>query len=535
MRTSKPFLSLQTIMTLLVCCVVALSLAVTDILISQKVAENTQKNLADKAMYIARIVSHSPVVTEALSGQRPDQEIQPYANTIRQMADVEFVVVMDMKGIRKSHPDSSKVGQPFVGGDEGAALQGHEYVSDARGTLGMSLRAFTPIINSSGKQVGAVAVGILLNKVNQAVAQSQLIIYIGVGLGLLVGIIGALILARKIKNIMFGLEPIEIAKMLEEHSAMLQSVREGILAIDKDSRITLANAEAQRLFNRAGITGDPVGRNIIDCVPHTLMENVLKTGHAELDQEFDLFGITLVTNVIPLKVNDKNVGAIATFRDKTEIKQMAEELTGVRLYTEALRAQAHEFMNKLQVILGMVHMKYYDQLSSYISLITKQYQSDIGFIARHIKDPVLAGFIIGKMSYAREVGAELTLCEECFLPEPADPEMIHGIITVFGNLVDNALEAVIDRPRKRIDVNFSYENSVLRIDVRDTGPGVQGELQKKIFTKGFSTKGPNRGFGLFLVKHTLEKLDGNIEIVSEEGQGTEFRITLPYKSKDEME
>lgn len=201
MRTSKPFFGLQTIMTLLVCGVVALSLVVTDSLISQKVADNTQQNLADKAMTIARIVAHSSLVNEALNGQRAETEIQPFANDIQKITAVEFVVVMDMKGIRKSHPDVTKIGQPFVGGDEGAALQGHEYISNAKGTLGMSLRAFAPIVTPSGKQVGAVAVGISLRNVNQAVAQSRVIIYVGVGFGLLVGIIGALLLARKIKKL----------------------------------------------------------------------------------------------------------------------------------------------------------------------------------------------------------------------------------------------------------------------------------------------------------------------------------------------
>lgn len=535
MRQRRPFFSLQTIMTLLVCGVVALSLTVTDILISQKIADNTQQNLEDKATTIARIVAHSPLVIEALNGQRSEAEIQPFANDIRKTTAVEFIVVMDMQGIRKSHPDIIKVGQPFVGGDEGPALEGHELVSIAKGTLGMSLRAFTPIVTSSGKQVGAVAVGILLNNVNQAVAQSRLIIYISVGLGLMVGVIGAIFLARKIKNIMFGLEPKEIAKMLEERSAMLESVREGILAIDADSRITLANAAALRLFNQAGISGDPVGKKVADCIPNTLMTIVLKTGCAELDQEIDLFGITLVTNIIPLCVKGKSVGAIATFRDKTELKQMAEELTGVRLYAEALRAQAHEFMNKLHVILGMVHMEYYDQLSTYISKIAHQHQNEVGFIARHIKDPVLAGFILGKMSYAREVGAELVLFEECFLPVPANPEVIHEIVTVFGNLVDNALEAVVDCPLKQIDVNFSYEDDILSLEVRDTGPGIKDELKNQIFTKGYSTKGLKRGLGLYLVKRSVEKLNGRIEIASEEGQGTQFKVSLPYKSKDEME
>lgn len=175
MRTSKPFFSLQTIMTLLVCGVVALSLAVTDILISQKVADNTQKNLADKATNIARIVAHSPLVIETLNGQRANTEIQPFANEIRQITAVEFVVVMDMKGIRKSHPAINKVGQPFVGGDEGDALKGHEYVSNAKGTLGMSLRAFTPIVTSTGKTaLTAYREWVCMTKDQEKLSQAEL-------------------------------------------------------------------------------------------------------------------------------------------------------------------------------------------------------------------------------------------------------------------------------------------------------------------------------------------------------------------------
>ena len=534
MRLKIPKLRLQTTITLLVCGVIAMSLLVTDLLISQKVANNTEKNLEDKAANIARIVANSPPIIEALSGKRDEKVIQEIADNVKNMTSVEYVVVIDMNGVRKSHPDISKLGKHFVGGDVADALKGHEYVSTAQGTLGMSLRAFTPIFAPDGRQVGVVAVGILLNNVQQAVAQSRTIIYIGVGFGFLVGVIGAMLLARSIKKTMFGLEPSEISKLLEERSAMLHSVREGILAVDKDSRITLINEEAMRVFSRAGIT-NPIGKKVEECIENTRMNHVLQSGQAELDQEQEIKGIKLLTNRIPILVKGETVGAIATFRDKTEIRLLAEQLTGVRLYADALRAQTHDFMNKLHIILGMAHMKYYDELAEYINSIANKYQAQVGFVIRHIKDTVLAGFILGKMSYSREIKVEFILAEECFVPEPEERELTHELVTILGNLVDNAMEAVKDCKSKIINLNLVYEEDILTIEVSDTGPGITDEMKNEIFIKGYSTKGDNRGLGLYLVQKSVERLDGNIEIFSEIGNGTTFIIYLPYKSKDDVE
>jgi len=527
----KPYVSLQTKITLLVCGVVALALLMTNVLISSHIAENTQKNLAEKASDIARMTACSLVVIEALNTQRDDTDIQTFTNYLLGVTKVEFIVVMDMNGIRKSHPDPTKIGQHFVGGDEIAALQGQEYVSVAAGTLGPSLRAFAPIFAPDGRQLGAVSVGILLDDVEQTVAQGRSIIYFGTGLGLLVGIIGAVLLARNIKKTLFGLEPFTIAKLLEERSAMLQSVREGILSVDKESRITLVNQEAARLFQLAGIDIDPAGKKVDECIPNTRLTDVLASGQAELDQEQDIHGVIILTNRFPIIVNGEIVGAIATFRDKTEMSQLAEQLTGVRNYAEALRSQAHEFRNKLHVILGLVRMESYDQLASYIKTIAHDQQTEVNFVGIRIKDPVVAGFLLGKLSRARELGVELTLAKDSFLPESNHPEVNHELITIVGNLLANALEAVANSTVKRVNVYFHYDNSELNIEVIDTGPGMSPQLQEAIFTKGYSTKADNRGLGLFLVQSSLDRLGGEIEVLSEPGKGTRFIVTLPYESK----
>jgi two-component system, CitB family, sensor histidine kinase MalK len=531
MKFKTPRFTLEKTILLLVSVVIALSLLVTDLLISREVSSTTQKSIEEKAFTIARVVAHSPIVVEGLSGQRDEREIQNFANQITDLTGIKFIVVLDMSGIRKSHPDVSELGKPFVGGDEGPVLRGQEHISVAKGTMGMSLRAFTPVVNSEGKQVGAVAVGILLDTVENVVEQSRARTYLGIGFGLLVGIVGAILLGKKLKNIMFGLEPSEIAKLLQERNAMLESVREGIIAVDSKGNITLANAEAIRLLNRVGLSG--VIEINIEELSNAQIKTVLDTGQPELDYEYDLRGITLLSNTLPIEVNSQVVGAITTFRDKTEIKQLAEELSGVKVYAEALRAQTHEFMNKLHVILGMVHVKNYNRLASYISQITNRYQTEVGSVVRNIKDPVLAGFILGKLSYARERGCELELAEECFLPELSDPEIAHDLVTIIGNLIDNALEAVANVDNKRVDLNLVYDEREILVEVSDNGTGIPPTLKQKIFEKEYSTKADNRGYGLFLIKRCLEQRGGELEVYSTEGLGTMFRIYIPYEAMEE--
>jgi two-component system, CitB family, sensor histidine kinase MalK len=525
--------SLQTIIIIFVCIVVAVSLFITDLLISKRVASSVQENQSEKAENVARMVAHNPLIIEAMSGKRDEKEIQLYANEMRKVTNVFFIVVMDMKGIRKSHPDINKVGKHFIGGDEGPVLKGKEHVSISKGSLGPSLRFFTPIKDSHGKQLGAVAVGISLDNVEKAVNKNRESIFLGTLIGILIGIIGAVILARYIKKVLLGLEPFAIAKLLKERSAMIQSVREGIVAVDQDSRITLVNRTAYKLFKKAGLGEEPIGKDIKEFIPTALFNHHSKTGKFELDEEQNLNGLSILVNRVPIIVGNKVVGAIATFRDKTEIQMLAEQLTGVRIYADALRAQTHEFMNKLHVILGMVHMKNYEKLSEYINETIDQRKNEIGSITRKIQDHVLAGFLISKLSYAREVGVDFNIFCEQPLPQPKNSDLIHELITIIGNLIDNAVEAVSGSPTKKIEVQLDYGDDILTIQVRDTGSGMSEELQNKIFQKGFSTKGENRGLGLYLISRSIEKLEGEMIISTKAGKGTLFSVFLPYKARYE--
>ncbi len=533
MKKRKRLWNLWKTITLLVCTVVIFSLLVTDILISHNVERTTEDSQAEKAKTIAHIVANDSIVIEGLTGKADTSAIQTYTNRVLKNTGVQFIVVMDMNGIRKSHPNPQKIGHHFIGGDEGPALKGMEHVSLAEGTLGISMRVFVPVFSETGEQLGAVAVGISADNVKERVKESRHIIYIGVGVGVLVGMIGAILLARHIKKSLFGLEPHRIAKILEERNTMLQSVKEGIIAVDKEANVTLINNEAKRLFKKSGLEEDFIGKDVELYMPNSRIKEVLQTGEVQLNEEQNIYGITIVTNRVPLYVKGEIVGAIATFRDKTEIRKLAEELTGIRLYAEALRAQSHEFMNKMHVVLGLTHMKQYEELQKYISGMVSEHQYEIGGVMERIKSPVFAGFLLGKLSYAREKNIKLIISEDSYMPEIDDESIIHELITIVGNLIDNALEAVTNCEKKQVELEIQYGDTLI-ITVQDTGKGIPEEEIGALFMKGYSTKGDNRGYGLYLVKESIQRINGEIHMHSLVGKGTTITIEIP-KGRDERQ
>ncbi|MDJ0331512.1 DcuS/MalK family sensor histidine kinase [Planococcus sp. S3-L1] len=529
-----PRFKLSSIIIFFICLVVLISLMITILLITETTSESIENQLEEKAVNISRIVAESQVIRNGLLSTEMETEIQDYATTIQKATDVLFIVVMDMEGIRKSHPDSQQIGKFFMGGDEKQVLVGEDYTSRSEGTLGKSLRSFTPIMDTKGKQIGAVAVGISLEEVQSAIWQNQIKILMGSAVGLLIGIIGAFWLAWYIKKSLFGLEPYAIARIHEERNQMLESVYEGIIAIDADSKIVLVNKSARRLFYEAGLMDEePIGMDSNEFLPGAMLEQILNQKQPDLDQEQKFNGISVISNRIPLVVNDQVIGAIATFREKTEVNLLAEQLTGVRLYADTLRAQSHEFMNQLHVLLGMIKLEEYEQVKQFISKLTDHQAHEVAAVTHYIKDPVLSGFIIGKISYAREAHVELTIQCETEIPCPEDPAVTHEIITILGNIVDNAIDSVMESERKLITMELSYIDNLLEMTVADSGPGIPRNREETIFSKGVSSKkGENRGFGLYLTKNSVEKLEGSIDIMSER-DGAVFSIIVPYEAGGE--
>lgn len=533
---NTPRFKLSSIIIFFICLVVLISLSITILLITDATSANIENQIEEKAVNISRTVAESQAVRDGLLFSELEAEIQDYTMTIQEATNVLFIVVMDMEGLRKSHPLQEQIGKPFIGGDEKQVLLGEEYTSRSEGTLGKSLRSFTPIMDDRGNQIGAVAVGISLDAVKSSIQKSQVKILTGSAIGLLVGIIGAFWLAWYIKKSLFGLEPYAIARIHEERNQMLQSVYEGIIAIDTDSKIVLVNKSARRIFHRAGLMDkEPLGMDISEFLPGAGLERTLDQKQPELDEEQNFNGISVISNRIPLVVNDHVIGAIATFRDKTEVNQLAKQLTGVQLYAESLRAQSHEFMNQLHVLLGMIKLEEYAQVQQFIAKLADHQVHEVGAVTQHIKDPVLSGFIIGKVSYAREAHVELAIHCETEIPQPKDPAVTHELITILGNVVDNAIDSLRDSEEQLISVRFSYIDDLLEMTVADSGPGIAGDIQESIFSKGVSSKkGKDRGFGLYLAKNSVEKLQGSIDLMPEQ-DGTVFSIIVPYQAGGETE
>lgn len=525
---NRPY-QLKTLILLLVTIVVAMSLILTGILIANDYAAATQRSQEERAQAIASAVGQTPAILDSLRNGTYGGPVQTYTMKVKADTNVEYIVVMDMNSVRLSHPNEEMIGRTFVGGDEGPALEGKSYTSVAVGTLGESMRAFMPIWDG-GEQLGAVAVGIAKDKINDAVWRSQQIILLGMGVGLAAGLIGALLLAQKVKRSMHGLEPVEIAKLLEEKEAMLASVREGVVAVDEKGIMVVANRAAREMFKRAGLPADPIGKHVRDCMPESKLQDVLIHHRAELDQQQTLNNLEIVVNCVPVKAAGKLVGALATFRDKTELTRMLEQLSGAKNYAESLRVHTHEFMNKLHVISAMVHTESYKELQAYIKRISNHYQKDVGWVSSHVKDPVIAGFLLNKLSFLQEHDVEVTLTGREAWPSIARPEVLDALITIIGNSLDNAYEAIAGQEEKEVMVELSSTmEGWLEWTVRDNGPGLAEELAGEI-RKGNSTKGEGRGYGLHLIHTAAADTDGTVHISSRKGDGMTLTVRIPYQA-----
>ncbi len=553
MARQKAPLKLSLSVMLMVGSVIISVLLVVHTLFFKQISQLAENNIRDKTFAIARTLALTPILVDGLTGKGDPAAIQSLAQRVTEEGDLLFVVVTDMDGIRYSHPNTTLIGKHFVGDDILPALQGQENTAINQGTLARALRVFTPVYDRQHHQIGVVSIGTSLVTVQAIVNHSRWNLLWTALVGALLGGLGTWLLVRALKRIMLGFEPYEISHLFEERDAMLQSIKEGVIAVDADGRITLINDEAKRLFRQHGnprlLQPGAYGQEwttlqtLQDDIDHGAAGNpvnwptqlhlsdVMQSGVARRDEEIHINGGVLLSNTVPVNVNGEIIGAIATFRDKTEVSRLLERLSGMSTYADALRVQSHEFMNKLHVILGMLHLKNYQELEGYILKTANNYQHEIGLIIRIVKSPVIAGFLLGKINRARDLGITLTLTEDSWLPDTDDGETTAAMITVLGNLIENAVESLAGQENPEITVSFHFRNEMLHCTVSDDGPGIAPEVREKIYQRGFSTKGSGRGIGLYLARQSVEKLGGWLEFESEPGVYTQFYVTFPYRVK----
>lgn len=476
-----------------------------------------------RALAIAQTTAEQPQIAEDLQHTAPSVNgpVQVEAERIRKATNAEYVVIMNTKGVRWSHTDTKQIGG-IVSTDPARALAGQQVMEIDEGTLGRSARGKVPLRDSDGDIIGAVSVGIAYDSVRARLIHAipGLLAYAGGALA--VGALAAWLISRRVQRQTRDLAFSDISALLAEREAMLHGIREGVVALDRAGRIRLLNDEAQRLL---GLGDEAVGRSPDEALGIGRTADVL----AGRVTGTDLLTVRGQRVLIANRMPTDDGGAVATLRDRTELEQLGRELDSTRGLIDALRAQDHEHANRMHTLLGLLELEMYDDAVDFVGEVVGDHRATAEQVTEKIKDPLLAALLVGKATVAAERAVALWISDRTSLPDRLiDPR---GIVTVVGNLVDNALDAVAGKPHARVEVELRAEGRTAVLRVRDTGPGIPAEHRELVFTEGWSTKKPpahgKRGIGLSLVRRLAERQGGSAAVTEAAGGGAEFTVVLP--------
>ena len=516
---ARQILLLQ-VLVVLVVVVGAVALAYLD-------ARRSQISAArDRALAVAVSVADTPQVRRAVTRPDPSRTVQPFAERVRRDSGTDFVVVMGLDRTRYSHPDPAQLGKPFIG-DLGTAPDGRPFTQEYTGTLGRSMRAVVPV-RSGGEVVALVSVGITLERIQGALADRLPEIGLAAAAILGTGLLGALLISRRLKRQTHGLGEREITRMYEYYEAVLHAVREGLLLVDGEGRVQLLNEEAERLL---GLDDSAIGRPVTDLgLPDSLTRAVLSSTRRP-DEIHLVDALVLVVNTSPARWQGREVGSVVTLRDHTQIRAVAGELDTVRGLAESLRSQNHEAANRLHTVVSLVELGRTEEALDFATEELEVAQLLTDRVVAAVSDPVVSALLLGKTAQAAERGVQLRLgasTEVTGLPIGQ-----RDAVTILGNLLDNAIDAVgdsADGAARTVDVQMTGSVAGLHLRVGDSGGGLSADQVTQVFERGWSTKaadGPvGRGLGLALVVQAVRKYDGHIDVGTSPLGGAEFDVRI---------
>lgn len=481
-------------------------------------SESFRETEGRRMLSVAEDVASVPTVREALQTRRYDL-LPSFARSAENLSGADEIEIVDAGLVVRTSPDPSRVRQRF---DPGAstAPRGRAWVGNSDGR---TVVAQVPVIDDRGAVAGLVSAGIRAPSLWESLAGARAETGALLGLALGVGVLGSLLLARRVRRQTLGLEPDEIVELVQRREAMLLGIKEGVVGLDTANRITLLNPVARELLE---LPGAREGDAVADLGLDDRLREVL-TGAADGEDQLVLLDTrALVLNRRPVRTEGRDgriVGAVVTLRDRTELTTLQHRLDASHTVTDTLRAQAHEFSNRLHTIAGLTELGEHDEVRRFVAGIVAASEGWRREVTASVGDPATAALLVAKNSQAAERGVELALDPESRL-DPTDPDhdpdLSADLVTVLGNLIDNAIDATAGRegPR-RIEIGLAgggdTDGDEVWIEVRDSGPGIASELAEEVFRAGYSTKAAEiggRGLGLALARQACLRRGGTIAV-----------------------
>jgi two-component system, CitB family, sensor kinase len=517
-------MSLARQLLLLQLVVVVVAVVVAGVIAVRAADDRTTEQQRERVLSVAEALSVSGEVHAALRRDDPSQLLQPLAERVRRTSDLGFVVFMSPDGVRYSHPNPARIGGHFVG-TIAPARAGRAFTEITTGTLGPSVRAVVPIRDGS-RVAGLVSVGVLQEAISDEVRRQLPGLLASLAIAVLVGALLSLLVARRVRRQTRGLDPEELAALYDHHDAVLHAIREGVVVVGDDGRLLLANAEARRLL---GFGGDAVGRPISELVEDASLLAAMRGTSAAGEGLHVVGGRVLVTGQRPAERDGRRLATVTTLRDRTELEGLVRELATVRGLADALRAQAHESANELHTVVGLVELGRHEDAIAFATRRIGVTQDEVDLVQERVGDPALAALLLAKAAACRERGVHLAVDTDSDLPSGLLPS--EDLVTIVGNLIDNALDALAEPAGGRIDVRLVADQERVLLEVRDDGPGIPPEALDHVFEPGWSTKPGTarrrRGLGLALVSTAAARLGGSVHAATDGGAVLTVEVPVP--------
>ncbi|MBN9197837.1 MAG: sensor histidine kinase [Microbacterium ginsengisoli] len=470
----------------------------------------------ERMVGVAQSIARLPSIHDALDSPNPSAKIQPIAEVLRESSQLAYVVVTDAAGIRLSHPNPERIGEK-VSTDPSVPLSGEVYVGTQTGTLGESWRVKVPIFDDAQRVIGTVSVGMLESALAADVQIWLPWLLVAVAGSTLVGVFGAAGVTALVRRRIFRLEPQQIAELVDSRETMLHRLSEGVVTVDSDGRVSMANDAAARLLNVDDLVGRPL-TEVVDAPILAVLEEGEPDGRLVLAGERALIARGTGT----IDDDGRRVGGTLLLRDHTELHAALREMDGTQSLTDGLRAQAHEFSNSLHVISGLLEIGQIDEAREFVAKSRSGGALAVDEPAANL-GAELAALLSVKLAQARERGLVMTVDVEGTVPGEASDDLR----TVIGNLIDNAFDAC--RAEDRVAVVVQAVSGEVRVRVDDSGPGLDDEVARRAFDEGFSTKdvaGRRRGIGLALVARVARRRGGGARVSRSPWGGACFEVEL---------